>query len=313
MRRTAAADLANEDRAVPPLERSGITADAWSVRNRTFLVATNGSPESTAAVRVAYDLAGTCGARPTVVRAYCPAPARIPPLPPAGLTPNQVTLTRNAAYEELRRAAPEAVAWPVRVVAGEADDVIVSKARAMNAALILMGLHKGNSLQRAFGTELLLKVIRRSTCPVLATTRSMHTIPARVVVGLDINAPCVRAVQVAAALAAHGATFDLVFVDVPHHRVTDSLLDEEDHARHVAEGFLRLRQQLTVRKDLQVRTTVLTGVTGDALRAFAMDNDADVVVLGTGQHRFMERLLFGSITARLLHEERWSVLAVPPQ
>lgn len=311
MRWTAADHLATTERAAPA--RSPVTTGRWSVRNRTVLVATNGSPESTASVRVAWDLARVCGARPTVVRAYYPGPAWIPPLPPAGLTPNQSTLTRDSVYEELRHAEPEAVSWPVRVEAGDAEDVIISKARAMDAALIVMGLHKGNPLQRAFGTELLLQVVRRSTCPVLATTPAMHAIPARLVVGLDIDAPCVRAVQVAAALAADGATFDLVFVDVPHHRATDSLLDEEGHARHVAEAFKCLREQLTARKDLQVRTTVLTGVTGDALRTFAMNNNADVVVLGTGQHRFMERLLFGSITARLLHEERWSVLAVPPE
>lgn len=313
MRWTAAADLAIKDGAAPPATRARTTAEVWSVRNRTVLVATNGSPESTAALRVAWDLARVCDAKPTVVRAYYPGPAWIPALPAAPSTANPATLTRDSVYEEMRRAVPGVVSWPVRVVVGEAEDVIISKARAMDAALILMGLHKGSPLQRAFGTELLLQVIRRSTCPVLATTPSMHAIPARVMVGLDIDAPCVRAVQVAAALAAPGATFDLVFVDVPHHRVTDSLLDDESHARHVAEGFQRLREQLTTRKDLQVRTTVLTGVTGDALRTFAMTNDADLVVLGTGQHRFMERLLFGSITARLLHEEQWSVLAVPPE
>lgn len=311
MRWTAPDDLAIMDRAASSDPRA--TAGAWSIRNRTILVATNGSPESSAAIRVASDLAHACDARPTVVQAYYPGPAWIPPLPPAGLAPDPATLTRENAYEQLRRAVPEAVNWPVRVVVGEAEDVIVSKARAMDAALILMGLHKGNPLQRAFGTELLLQVIRRSTCPVLATTASMHEIPARVVVGLDIDMPSARAVQVAAALAAHGAMLDLVFVDVPHHRATDSLLDKEGHAKHVADAFQHLREQLTTRTDLKVRTTVLTGVTGDALRAFAMNNDADVVVLGTGQHRFMERLLFGSITARLLHEERWSVLAVPPE
>lgn len=312
MRRTAVDHPATIDRAVSPVAPSHVTVRGWSIRNRTVLVATNGSPESSAAVRVAWDLSRTSGARPAVVRAYYPGPAWIPPLPSAASPSNRARLTRDSVYEELRHVVPEAMSWPVRVKSGDAEDVIISKARAMDAALILMGLHKGNPLQRAFGTELLLQVIRRSTCPVLATTPSMNAIPARIVVGLDIDAPCVRAVQVAAALAAPRAQFDLVFVDVPHHRVTDSLLDEEIHGRHVADGFQCMRAQLTTRKDLRVRTTVLTGVTGDALRTFAMDNDADVVVLGTGQHRFMERLLFGSITARLLHEERWSVLAVPP-
>ena len=295
------------------VSRRSTTAGGWSVRGSTVLVATNGSPASGAAVRVASHLARLRGVRPTVVRAYqsSPAPFLSPPVPVPAV--DHEATTRASAYEELQRVVPEEPGWPVRVAVGAPQHVIVARARAVDAALLLMGLRKGDPLQRAFGTELLLQVIRHSRCPVLATTASMHALPARVVVGLDIDAPNVRVAQAAAAVAAHGASVELVFIGVPRQRATDPLFDDEAHAWHVAESFRRLREQLASRADLQVRTTVLTGVTGDALRDVAMATRADLVALGTGRQRFMERLLFGSITARDLREERWSVLAVPPE
>lgn len=295
------------------LSRRPTTVGGWSVQGRTILVATNGSPASGAAIRMASHLARLRGARPAVVRAYQSGPGPILPSPVPAPTVHQEALTRASAYEELRHVVPEERSWPVRVAVGAPQDVIVARARAVDAALVLMGLRKGDPLQRAFGTELLLQVIRHSRCPVLATTASMHALPARVVIGLDIDAPSVRVAQAAAALAAHGASVELVFLGVPRQRATDPLLDHEADARHVADSFRHLREQLSTRDDLQVRTTVLTGVTGDALRSVAMETRADLVALGTGRQRFMERLLFGSITARELREERWSVLAVPPE
>lgn len=284
----------------------------WSLQNRTVVVATNGSAESAAAVRVASELARTRGARPMVVRAYYPGPAWIPPLPPAGLIPDQGAAARADAYQELRRVDPEAGHWPLEVVVGAPEDAIIAKARGMEAALIVMGLHSGGALRRVFGAEILLPVIRRSRCPVLATTQALHALPRHVVVGIDVNLPGLRTAQVAAALAAHGAIVDIVFVDPPHHRTADSVADAATHARRVARAFQDLRERMTPRSDLVIRPVILGGVPGDALRRFAESSDADLVALGTGQHRFLERLLLGSVTETVVREERWSVLTVPP-
>jgi len=287
-------------------------AEGMPINGRPVLVALTGGAEAAAAARVAADLASTRDCEAIVVRAYTPEPAIMPYLRTSAWAPSPVQEIVTAARLDLERATSASSRWPVLVAPGAPGRLIAETASEVDAALILMGLHPRDAVHRAFGLETALRVLRRSSRPLLATTRSLQSLPTRILVGVDFGRAGLRAARAALALLADGGTLDLAFVDHLAYPVTeDSEGDTVIHRQGVAAAFERLRAELDAPPEVTVTTSVLTGSPSVALRELAEICGAQVIAVGSRRHGLMDRVLLGSVTADLVHDGRWSLLIVP--
>ena len=283
-----------------------------ALRGRALLVALTGGAEAAAAARVAATLVNARECEVVVIRAYTPEPAILPYLRTSAWAPSPVQEIVMTARLDLERATNGTSRWPVLVSPGAPGQLIATTARDLDAALILMGLHPRGAVQRAFGLETALRVLRHTDRPVLATTATLQSIPKRILVGVDFGRAGLRAARAALALLADDGTLDLAFVDRPPYPLSDEGEgDDIIHRQGVAAAFDRLRAELAAPANVTVTTSVLDGVPSVALRELAERTGAEVIAVGSRRHGLIDRMLLGSVTEDLMHDGRWSLLVVP--
>ena len=90
--------------------------------------------------------------------------------------------------------------WSVSVQAGVPGQRIVKQARTVGADIILMGLGRHGPMDRVFGTETALQVLRVSHLPVLAVPETFQALPRSAVLGVDFSLFSQRAARAAASL-----------------------------------------------------------------------------------------------------------------
>lgn len=288
--------------------------DGQGLRGRTVLLAVNGDEPSTAAAHVAFALTRGAGANIVAVCAY--DPERAFSGPPSSNQPalTSVEVLKESVRDELGRVSREAKDWEVLVAAGPAPEVIGTAARELGVAMVLMGLRARTAMQRAVRAESVMRVMRETTIPILATTPTLTGMPRRVMAAVDFGRAGVRAARAALSLLGEGGTLDLVFVDRESFPVSETLEGSEViHRQGVAAAFERLRAELAAPASVAVTTTVLEGAPSEALRQFAEQVGPDVIAVGARKHGLVDRMLLGSVTADLVHDGRWSLLIVPPR
>jgi nucleotide-binding universal stress UspA family protein len=290
--------------------------DGAGLRGRTVLLAVNGDEPSTAAARVAFSLSRGAGAKIVALCAYDPERAFAAPLPPTDPASTPEDVLSESVREELGHVSREAKDWDVLVVAGPPAEVIGGAARELGAALVIMGLRARTAMQRALRSESVIRVMRQTTMPILATTSTLTGLPRRIMVAVDFGRAGVRAARAALSLLGDGlgGTLDLVFVDRESFPVSETLEGAEViHRQGVAAAFERLRAEIAAPASVAVTTTVLEGAPSEALRQFAEQIGPDVIAVGARKHGVVDRMLLGSVTADLVHDGRWSLLIVPPR
>jgi nucleotide-binding universal stress UspA family protein len=287
--------------------------DGGILRHRAIVLAMKGGAEGAAATCMTAAFAEARGARPTVIRAYFPAPASsLRTLASSGWIANAAAATRNGVRYDLMRTSPTAGQWPILVVAGAPSEVIAATAREVDAALIIMGLQARRGGRPTIHSETALRLVRDTTIPVLATTASLRTLPRRILVGVDFGHAGLLAARAARALLADGGSLQLAFVDtLPGHTNTDSEGDVGLRRQEVGAACERLRETLAAPTHIPVSTIVLEGEPSDALREAAERMDADIIAIGNQRDGVVGRRLPGSVTADLLHDARRSLLIVP--
>ncbi|HEX6060262.1 MAG TPA: universal stress protein [Gemmatimonadaceae bacterium] len=283
------------------------------------LVATDGGPESVAAMRVADALARRDGRHVHILSVLEPMPAFFP----AG--EGLLSIPADSFEEERRRAQLERIgtlvrqtldadaAWDVEVLTGPVAQTIARVARERGAALLALGLRRHGPVDRIFRGETLQQVIRLSTVPVLAVPPGAEGLPRKAMVAVDFSRSSFRAARAASTVVAAGGELALAHVKPPTRRrgeEAESWTAIYDQGVHSA--FQRVRRDLGPRHDLLVRPVELEGDTADELVGFARRSDVDLLAVGSHGHDFIERLLLGSVTTRLLRRATCSVLVTPP-
>lgn len=134
-----------------------------------ILVATDFSPCSSGAVRLAAALARRRAATLWMVHAVEPVTFGDPLLPvtPAGWAANLLTAAEAAIGREATRLGKEGVSVQTRVNVGEPARVILDLAREHGADLIVTGTHGRKGGAHLFLGSVAETVVRRSECPVL--------------------------------------------------------------------------------------------------------------------------------------------------
>jgi nucleotide-binding universal stress UspA family protein len=202
--------------------------------------------------------------------------------------------------------------WDLDVASGDPATIIATAAEQRGAALVIMGLGGHGIFDRILGDEMVLRVLRLGTVPVLAVAPNFTSLPRRVLAGLDFSSSSVRAVSLGAEIMNVNGKMSLVHV-IP--RDLDPLNASALDAGYQG-GLGRTMDQVVANAGLgeiaSVERRVLRGDPAKELLRLMAETDPDLIVAGSHGHNFLSRLLLGSVSTRLIRAANCSVLVAPP-
>lgn len=175
--------------------------------------------------------------------------------------------------------------------------------RRWNADLIVLGTHGRHGVSRALLGSVAEDVLRASSVPVLVLTAHAKSPPAggaftRALVAVDDSPPSVRAMELAARLAA-GCALQLIVCTV---------IDPGRNAapRAVVDAAAALAPAASI--DDRV---VAEGEPAQTIEHVALQRNCDLIVLGSHVRSGLERLFIGSVAEAVLRTSALPVLVVP--
>ena len=281
-----------------------------------LLVATDGTPRSDAAVALTGDLAARDELRVELVSVFEPLSAfdtelsRAMRLYDTDLAMRQEL--RNAVDGQRARLGLAQQPWPTHFEIGHPAHTIADAARAMGCDTIILGLGGHSLMERIFGHEMTLQVVRLADVPVLAVSPAAVGLPTVAVAALDFSWSSVRAAQRAIDLVARPGTVYLVHVaDAVPVPVADASADDLYH-RSIEKLFATLTDTLEIPEGVRVERVVAHGAPAKALLELAREKNADLIAAGSHGHSAVARMFVGSVSTKLVREAACSVLVVPP-
>lgn len=295
---------------VPSTEpQQGIRASRVS----PVIVATDGREQSDAAL-----IAGRLFAEdPDALRVatvLSPVPIMTPeaaiPISPDVEASRRADLKRGV-QSQMARAWGGAGLADVEIYEGDPATTIARLANESNASMIVSGLGRHRVIDRLFGNETALRLVRVSAVPVLAVTNGLTHAPRRIVVAIDYSETSLRAARLALEVAASSATIYLAHVAPRDSTLYDWNGWGSSYKQDAGEALQKIREQLRVPPGMILQRVVLQGDPATELLAFATSVNADLIATGSHGHGFVTRMLIGSVTTRILRCATCSVLTVP--
>jgi nucleotide-binding universal stress UspA family protein len=233
-------------------------------------------------------------------------------LPPAETEVARRESLRERVAKQMREVAGEGAQWQIEIREGDPAPVIVRTARELEARAIVLGLGQHDLLDRIFGGETALQVLRLAKVPVFAVAPSYQHLPVSAVVATDFSFASVRAARAALEM------FDTIRKLYLVHVAPRIELQPEAFAAWVSlygEGvgpaFERVKAELGAAPEVVVETVVREGKPSREILDLARSVGADIVVSGSRGAGLIDRLLVGSTATGLIRGAQCSVLAVP--
>jgi len=286
--------------------------DSFTNPTAAFLIGTDGTPQSDAAIAIARLLPSGKGGRFKVLTVVDDTPI------PWGAVHRSIVLDykRGALQEAVEKASAQLrqfgdAGWQVEVQAGDPAAVIAAEAKESRVRLIIVGLGGHGPAARFFGNETALRLARISQTPVLAVDAKTRALPSRILVAVDFRQHSIEAARLALEIAAPGATMTLVHV-VPWER--NEYVPEHwfrEHESQIAAQLKRVSGWLDHDDSSRIHQKILYGKPGTVLLACAEELNADLIVAGTHGRGFFGRLLAGETVSKLIRGARCSVLVFP--
>ena len=275
-----------------------------------ILVATDGTPVSRGALRLALDLARTGGVEVDVLLVAGPTGAR-----EAASTVGADASDRAAAWSEPVRArlvrelaalGPEASAWVRLIGFGSPGPSIARVAEERNAALILLGLRRGEGSADQLRGDTTMRVIQSSEVPVLAVHPEVVGLPRRILVALDFDDSSLDAARALLPLLGGDASLHLAHVALQVGTGHPGLVQqwETTYMTGAATRLEELARDLEESGRIAVGTHVAAGDPEEKLLELADNLDADLITVGRhGDSR--------SVALALIRSAPCSVLVAP--
>lgn len=226
----------------------------------------------------------------------------------------QRTLTQGARQRIerlIQEVIPRAATTSLQVLTGPAAFAIAEVARKRRAELVVLGGRHHGTLARGLGRSTAHYLVRTIDVPVLVV--GAGTAPfTRVLAAVDLSSAAIPTLKAAERLAKLlSGRLRIVHVVEPLRLLylPVDALDQVAFERRAREDFETLTASLPalVREDEIIRT-------GEAVETIVEETlawKADLVVVGSHGKGWVDRLLVGSTTERLLNILPTSVLVVP--
>ena len=279
----------------------------------SVLVATDGQPSHDGAVRIAASLAERGGGTLQVISV-------IPPTLPYSAATTDLGLVRPIASQRSHRTTRLAVIreqmkrlgveqWKVAVLSGWPGIQIAAAARRLQSTLIVMGLGRHLPLDRLFGTETALEVVRWASVPVLAVVGDR--MPLRGLVAADLDESSATTARIAAELLGPENDLELVHVRPPSEDATGEPPTPPFVRVHTEPRLTELAREVDPALRGHVETLVLHGDPAGEILAHAEASGTDLIAVGRAHHTAREHAFRGSLTERLMRGAHCSVLVTP--
>jgi nucleotide-binding universal stress UspA family protein len=218
----------------------------------------------------------------------------------------------TTVLRQVERVVGVGTKWPTEVRIGQPAAVIAAAAGEYGAGLIVTGLNHHNPLERLVGGDTPLQIAKLADMPLLAVPPEFTAFPRTVVVAVDLTASSIRAAEAARPLLRDATTLYLVHVkpriDLPVE-IWTGLDHEYEEAKR--EAFASATAALELPPDLLAQPTTLTGTPAREIVRFAQAKGADLIIAGHSRRSFLDRMLGGSVAARLYRATPCAVLIVP--
>lgn len=282
---------------------------------KPIIVGVDGSPESLRAASLAWHIAQAAETRCILVYA-------VPELwAPGGLAPlvdspeifeTLVSGMRRQVDAALGSEIPLTVREALVARTGRPGVVLEEVARERGASLIVVGGRHHGALARSLGGSTAHHLVRTASVPVLVVDASIRA-PRRMLVATDISAAAGPTLSTAAMYAdLLGARLRFLHVVEPAKFPTVVPLsydmpEFEKRSRAQFERLIDTDLPGVAGEDRVVRR----GRTDEEIAEEAAAWQADVTVIGSHGKGWMDRLLIGSTTERLLNRLPTSLLVVP--
>jgi nucleotide-binding universal stress UspA family protein len=270
-------------------------------RFEKILVATDNSPFSADAVKVAIALCAKSGAHLYPFAMVLSNPEyeiQAPELVQKAIEDAKAHLESIVA-----EAARQGIASTMLTRLGDSpDSEIVAAAHEVDADLIAMGQQGRRGLARMMVGHATVKVIGAARCSVLAVPVGAGMWHNRILLGTD-GSRFSDAAAVSAAKIAHccAAPITVVSALVPSH--------SEQRQQQGREAVARTTAQL-VSDGLEVEGVALPGEADDVIVKLADEKGADLIVVGTYGRTGFGKVLVGSVAERVIGKAKCPVLVV---
>ena len=297
------------------------------LRIENILCPTDFSMFSARAVRHAGALAQRFGARLTVLHVWAPY-ATSPLHAPATIASNWELRTR--IDDEMRAFVESAVhdSATVKTVVREGEPwrEIQAMAEQLPADLLVMGTHGRGGFEHLLLGSVTEKILRRAPCPVLSVcheegrTWEAPGLIRRILCATDLSASSNPAMKFALALAQeHKATLILVHVVealAPSGDPDYLVMPETEALRQRIESLARNRLSRTTllnpRTGCKIVRRVVGGRAHREILRLAVEESADMIVMGARPHATLAHAVFGSTSQHVVREATCPVLTVRP-
>ena len=294
--------------------RPSPSAAPTSEQRATVLVATDGQERSDGALRAALALLEADGT--------CHLVAVLPPLPIVSpeaqlaitmevLAGRRADLHRDIEEQLVRVEPSPRMKIVVEILDGDPATTIARVARRIRAKLIVAGLGRHKMVDRLFGAETTLSLMRTSSIPVLAVGPSFTAAPKRIVVAADFSEPSIRAARHALSIAGNAATVDFVHVGPGGMPATAWELWGAEYDRRARVAMVRMQSKLKIPAGMTINHVFLRGDPAHEVLNHATLVRADLIVTGSHGHGFVARMLIGSVATRIVRASTFAVLTVP--
>ena len=283
---------------------------------RRVLIATTGESESRGALRFTAALAErfpSCAV--LALGVSIPFPHNVSTL----LSLKQATTvdeeSRRDVLDMVRRAiahVPGAETWEKLALVGTPTDEINRVAEGWGATMLVLGLGRHHRIDRVFGSETAIQVMRHARLPVVAVPETSRGLPERALVAMDFTAASTTAATLAAELVPqHGVLYVAhvaAFAGAPAEPGDLIDLYREGARSRLEEVVGEIRRYA----DCAIESVLLEGEPADALLKFAKREHCGLIALGGHEHGLVDRILLGSIRTKVIRGATCSVLIAPP-
>ena len=280
-----------------------------------IIAGVDGSPESLRAASLAWRIAKAADTQCLLVHAvpdvWVPAPLD-PLVNSAEAFYHIVNGMRQLLAVELGAEIPDVIRQALVARPGRPAVVIDEVAREYGAGLIVVGGRRHGALARGLGGSTAHNLVRSSIAPVLVVEATSRP-PLRVLAATDFSAAAPATLSTARRLAdlfeaqlgvLHVVEFGAASSAIPLTLDLDVL---EERSREVLERLVETEGVAIAPPDRLIRR----GRADEAIAESAAAWHADLVVVGSHGRGWVDRLLIGSTTERLLNRLPASLLVVP--
>jgi nucleotide-binding universal stress UspA family protein len=277
------------------------------VLRQPIIAGVDDSPESLRAAALAYRIAHAVDARCVLVHAVpdVSVPRAMAPLMDGADL-------RQSLAEKLGAADSKATPWELVIRSGPPGVVLDQVARELDAELIIVGGRHHAALARGTSVSTAHHLVRTSSAPVLVVGTEGN-LPRRILVATDLAAAANPVFSTAWRYAELlSAELRVLHVIEPATFATVAPLSLDQHAFEVwSRRELQRLAQLELPRVPPANRVVRRGYADEEIAEEAAGWRADLVVIGSHGRGWVDRLLIGSTTERLLNRLPASLLVVP--